>query len=572
MRKIFIISLCLLCVLAQSQSSSDSIVEMISGDISNLSSNGQSMFRIQALPEDSGYHSPDAAHLELYSLADYPENYVSVQEKAAYFPGAKRISILFYVSKHIRADNLRYYIEENDQTKIIDWQVLPDMRPTRTENEFNIYELKNIPAENRFLKIGIYSIKEPGLVLYQTTSTIALSKPILAAIFTFQNKKSDITKDNEGKELRIYGSKVKNIDGLTFSSDEIISGHTVFMKTNNAPQLFKLFIEYGKERDDYMFYEPKWIKLSLFEPMTALEDSMRALGFNYKAELRRDLLRPDSKHEMFLYYNYNINFPENFKKFDYQSNKIIFTKNYKLSWKDFLAIGFIFGLPTVLAALVFFMWYKNKQRRKLQSQKFATAEAKLKLQSIRSQLNPHFIFNALAGIQNLMHKKETEKANEYLGTFSRLTRNVLDDSNKEVITLDNEIKLLGDYLKMEQLRFGFQYNIKTDETLDRHNIEIPAMLLQPFAENAVKHGIAHLKENGLVEIEFKKSANDLVMSVSDNGAGFDANGSYNGMGLQLSKNRISLLNTIYKTTPLDLQINSSPKGTKAVITLPNWLS
>lgn len=572
MRKIFIISLCLLCVLAQSQSSSDSIVEMISGDISNLSSNGQSMFRIQALPEDSGYHSPDAAHLELYSLADYPENYVSVQEKAAYFPGAKRISILFYVSKHIRADNLRYYIEENDQTKIIDWQVLPDMRPTRTENEFNIYELKNIPAENRFLKIGIYSIKEPGLVLFQTTSTIALSKPILAAIFTFQNKKSDITKDNEGKELRIYGSKVKNIDGLTFSSDEIISGHTVFMKTNNAPQLFKLFIEYGKERDDYMFYEPKWIKLSLFEPMTALEDSMRALGFNYKAELRRDLLRPDSKHEMFLYYNYNINFPENFKKFDYQSNKIIFTKNYKLSWKDFLAIGFIFGLPTVLAALVFFMWYKNKQRRKLQSQKFATAEAKLKLQSIRSQLNPHFIFNALAGIQNLMHKKETEKANEYLGTFSRLTRNVLDDSNKEVITLDNEIKLLGDYLKMEQLRFGFQYNIKTDETLDRHNIEIPAMLLQPFAENAVKHGIAHLKENGLVEIEFKKSANDLVMSVSDNGAGFDANGSYNGMGLQLSKNRISLLNTIYKTTPLDLQINSSPKGTKAVITLPNWLS
>ncbi len=524
------------------------------------------------MPEDSGYHSPDAAHLELYSLADYPENYVSVQEKAAYFPGAKRISILFYVSKHIRADNLRYYIEENDQTKIIDWQVLPDMRPTRTENEFNIYELKNIPAENRFLKIGIYSIKEPGLVLFQTTSTIALSKPILAAIFTFQNKKSDITKDNEGKELRIYGSKVKNIDGLTFSSDEIISGHTVFMKTNNAPQLFKLFIEYGKERDDYMFYEPKWIKLSLFEPMTALEDSMRALGFNYKAELRRDLLRPDSKHEMFLYYNYNINFPENFKKFDYQSNKIIFTKNYKLSWKDFLAIGFIFGLPTVLAALVFFMWYKNKQRRKLQSQKFATAEAKLKLQSIRSQLNPHFIFNALAGIQNLMHKKETEKANEYLGTFSRLTRNVLDDSNKEVITLDNEIKLLGDYLKMEQLRFGFQYNIKTDETLDRHNIEIPAMLLQPFAENAVKHGIAHLKENGLVEIEFKKSANDLVMSVSDNGAGFDANGSYNGMGLQLSKNRISLLNTIYKTTPLDLQINSSPKGTKAVITLPNWLS
>ena len=572
MRKIFIISLCLLRLVAHSQSSSDSIVQMISRDISNLSSNGESVFRIQTLPEDSGYHTPDAAHLELYSLADYPENYVSIQEKAAYFPDAKKISIMFYVSKNIKADNLRYYIEENDQTKIIDWQVLPDMRPTRTENEFNIYEIKNIQAENRFLKIGIYNIKEPGLVLFQTTSTIALSKPTLAAIFTFQNSKPDITKDKEGKELRIYGSKAKNINGLTFSSNEIISDHTVFIKTNNAPQLFKLFIEYGKERDNYMFYEPKWIKLSPFGPLTVLEDSMRAQGFNYKAELRSDLLRPDSKHEMFLYYNYNINFPENFKKFDYQSNKVIFTQNYKLGWRDFLAIGLIFGLPALLGVSLFFMWYKNRQKRKFQIQQFETTEARLKLQSIRSQLNPHFIFNALSGIQNLMNKKETEKANQYLGTFSRLTRNVLDDSHKEMISIDNEIKLLDDYLKMEQLRFGFQYTIRADDTLEIHNVEIPSMLLQPFAENAVKHGIAHLKGNGLVKIEFKKSANDLVLSVSDNGSGFDANDSYSGMGLQLSKNRVSLLNTIYKNTPLDLQIQSSPKGTKTTITLQNWLS
>lgn len=88
--------------------------------------------------------------------------------------------------------------------------------------------------------------------------------------------------------------------------------------------------------------------------------------------------------------------------------------------------------------------------------------AKLKLNSIRSQLNPHFLFNALAGIQNLMNKNEIDNANKYLSKFARLTRNVLDD--KELASLSQEKTLLNDYLQMEQFRFGFKYELITPET------------------------------------------------------------------------------------------------------------
>ena len=101
-----------------------------------------------------------------------------------------------------------------------------------------------------------------------------------------------------------------------------------------------------------------------------------------------------------------------------------------------------------------------------------------------------------------MNKNETENANKYLSKFARLTRNVLDD--KELISLSQEKTLLDDYLQMEQLRFGFKYEINTSANLDLENTEIPSMLLQPFVENAVKHGMAQKADNGKITIVFNK--------------------------------------------------------------------
>jgi LytS/YehU family sensor histidine kinase len=131
--------------------------------------------------------------------------------------------------------------------------------------------------------------------------------------------------------------------------------------------------------------------------------------------------------------------------------------------------------------------------------------------------------------------------------------------------------LLDDYLQMEQLRFGFKYEINRSENLALDNIEIPSMLLQPFVENAVKHGISKKATDGKIIITFNKHANDLVLTVTDNGNGFDTEKKNNGLGLVLSDSRIALLNSIYKENRFTLATHSTANGTKISLTLTDWL-
>ncbi|MFF5383087.1 sensor histidine kinase [Pedobacter suwonensis] len=236
--------------------------------------------------------------------------------------------------------------------------------------------------------------------------------------------------------------------------------------------------------------------------------------------------------------------------------------------KDFLKGGIIGGFCGLILVLI--LNNRKKRAAKIIAQKLQEKEiAKLQLDSVRSQLNPHFLFNALAGIQNLMNKNEIDNANRYLSKFARLTRNVLD--HKELISLTAEKTLLDDYLQMEQLRFGCQYIITASSDLDVENIEIPAMLLQPFVENAVKHGIAGKGNDGKIEISFIKQETDLILSVKDNGNGFDVEKDYAGLGLALTKNRISLLNSIYKETTFLLEMKADANGTLIRITINQWL-
>lgn len=227
-----------------------------------------------------------------------------------------------------------------------------------------------------------------------------------------------------------------------------------------------------------------------------------------------------------------------------------------------LIIGAIIGGLLILR--------KNKQtKKKLAAEVQQKDIARLHLKAVRSQLNPHFLFNALAGIQNLMNKNEIDNANKYLSKFARLTRNVLDD--KELIGLSQEKTLLDDYLQMEQLRFGFKYEINCSENLDLDNIEIPSMLLQPFVENAVKHGVSKKSADGKINITFLNQANDLILTVIDNGNGFDKEKRNNGLGMQLSESRIALLNSVYKENRFKLTIQSSTSGAEVSLTLTDWL-
>lgn len=229
--------------------------------------------------------------------------------------------------------------------------------------------------------------------------------------------------------------------------------------------------------------------------------------------------------------------------------------------------GAVFGF---ILLLVGFLYYGKQRLLKVQQQQ---QTAQLKLKTIRSQLNPHFMFNALSSIQNLMNKNELLPANHYLSKFAGLTRKVLNNSEQEMISLQEEIQLTEDYLQMEQLRFGFQYQLEIDPKIDTDNIEVPPLLLQPFIENAIKHGITLLKEKGKILITISLQGKNLSLKINDNGKGFDVNeqGGKSSFGLKLSQERIALLNQIYKEQPTLLTVSSTTGNTTISLTLTNWI-
>lgn len=194
--------------------------------------------------------------------------------------------------------------------------------------------------------------------------------------------------------------------------------------------------------------------------------------------------------------------------------------------------------------LLFFYFYRKKKKKQLLKQQEKSERLLLELKSIRAQLNPHFIFNSLSSIQGLINTNKLDDANLYLSQFSDLMRNALTENDKLYQTLQKEIQLLQAYLKMEQLRFQFEFKIETDNSEKINTVEIPSLLLQPIVENAVKHGVAELREKGKINIHFCAMNDSLVAEIKDNGKGFSDKNNFNGYGLKITDERISLLNKI----------------------------
>lgn len=234
------------------------------------------------------------------------------------------------------------------------------------------------------------------------------------------------------------------------------------------------------------------------------------------------------------------------------------TKNYKFKitplWYQY-TISKI-GIILITLLLVGFLLSKIRNRKlakktaKLNTQKQL---AEYELHALRSQMNPHFVFNSLNAIQYYITKNEIELSEKYLVRFSRLIRKFFDFSRDKFISLEQEISLLKNYLEIEKMRFGddFTYEFNIDKTLKLNEQKIPTMLLQPIVENAVNHGLFHNEGKGLIKIEFlKKPLNDFIVKISDNGVGLKKAKEIkeNSIKTHISKsseiiqNRINLLN------------------------------
>ena len=197
------------------------------------------------------------------------------------------------------------------------------------------------------------------------------------------------------------------------------------------------------------------------------------------------------------------------------------------------------------------------------------------LKALRSQMNPHFIFNSLNSINRYIIKNDPVNASDYLSKFARLIRMILDHSNEKTIPISKEIQFLNYYLDLEQIRLNnaFAFQIEIDTNVDSEQDRIQPMLLQPFLENAIWHGIMNKPEkNGILTIRFSKENELLQVEIRDNGVGrkqaalHKPKRSSASLGIQLTQNRLQLLDPQSKIDIIDLfDQENNPTGTCVVI-------
>jgi ligand-binding sensor domain-containing protein len=203
--------------------------------------------------------------------------------------------------------------------------------------------------------------------------------------------------------------------------------------------------------------------------------------------------------------------------------------------------------------IIYFVQRRNRQRQKITLEKVITEKkiAELEMQALKAQINPHFVFNCLNSIKGFIYEKDYQQADKYLDKFSELLRSTMDNAEAAIITLDEEIKYLDTYLQLEKLRFTdkFEYNIKAAPGIDASGIYVPAMLLQPYVENAIRHGIRYLEnKKGIITITARKETAFLICEIDDNGIGREKAAQlksgmhieYQSRGMQLSKRRAEL--------------------------------
>ncbi|MET0466572.1 MAG: histidine kinase [Chitinophagaceae bacterium] len=243
------------------------------------------------------------------------------------------------------------------------------------------------------------------------------------------------------------------------------------------------------------------------------------------------------------------------------------------AWYQMLIVKIIGVILIAGFTFSFFLWWKLKrQQKKTVAEQAKKEQLQLGLKSIHSQFNPHFMFNALSSIQGLINNNKIEAANRYLSDFGVLIRSALTDSNRELVPLERELHTLETYMKLEQLRFNFAYSIFLDDRINAAAIELPSLLLQPLIENSVKHGISGM-DKGKIELRFTKQEKSLLVSIHDNGSGFDVAQSSTGFGLKLTKDRIGLLNEMMPDQKISLNIDSElQKGTTIQLLFKNWLT
>lgn len=338
-------------------------------------------------------------------------------------------------------------------------------------------------------------------------SEIASVYHLVGTVFSQQGKyKNALNYLNRSVEIR---SRLGHVGGIYLSYKEMSD---VYKKTGNMNQAFHYLNLYTDYSDSARIVE--------------ISTKIAELSVLYRSEQRERLIASQAD---------SIELQRKEKE----------NTELRNIFQTYIIIGFLIVL--LLGGLIIYSRWKQRDIKQLQR------EAEMNQTLLRSQMNPHFVFNAMSVIQSYIYDNDTKNSTKFLINFSKLMRLILENSSKEFIPITTEYDILNKYLETQKLRFGdrFEYEIVVDELLLQEEVVIPPMITQPFIENALEHGQLHTIDGGFIHVILSKKEGMLHVKIEDNGIGRKASknkksSEHRSMAMKITQDRINNLSYKYK--------------------------
>ncbi|WMI69426.1 histidine kinase [Mangrovimonas sp. YM274] len=379
-------------------------------------------------------------------------------------------------------------------------------------------------------------------------------------------------------DIQLHDSIIDNESALTPQKQNYKIGNAYFLQKDfdSAISYLERSIKEADDKEDLVVKKDATRKLSDVYADAGDFDKARKTFEEYTAAVDELYIKKEQEISQLARFNRSIIEKQN-RINSLESDRQLSESKYQLSnernkRQQLIIYSLVFGVVLLLVTAYFMFKYIKQQR---------LANNLLALKSLRSQMNPHFIFNALNSVNSFIALNDERTANKYLSDFSYLMRAVLENSEEDFIPLQKEIELLELYTKLEHFRFKdkFDYSITVDDRINVGDYKIPPMLLQPYIENAVWHGLRYKNEKGHLSIAIDKvNEDEICITIADDGIGRERSKALKterqqqqkSKGMDNIKKRISILNDMYKDK-IDVRIEDfqqeEDSGTKVVVTL-----
>ena len=402
--------------------------------------------------------------------------------------------------------------------------------------------------------LALAKLEENKLFIAAITNNLALAYKKLG-----QNEKALVHYQEAADLAQQIGNKYIEASALNSIGKINVLLNNYERAETNARQALSLSKEIGAVE----WESDSWEVLSqVFEHNGNMAEALDA--YKEHVQLRDSVLNEEKRSELTR------------KEMQFQMERQQAVAQEKIKRQELVKNGYLLG--AILLALISILGYFLYKRRRdaLEKRKVAEFNAKVaetELKALRSQMNPHFIFNSLNSISDFISKNDIQQADDYLVKFSKLTRSILENSEKKWITLEEDLELMELYMQIEALRLDnkLNYHISVDDSVEPDNTLVPPLILQPFIENSIWHGIAPKQGDGQIDLLIKKDENMLEYVVEDNGVGRLATHTEDkkkgSFGVKITRNRIDIINHL-KNTNGSINLLDKTEGLRVKIRLP----